>query len=64
MHPTVNVAVLVEVIVTLTLDDAQRLLRGGGIVEIDQRLAIDLLVKDGELRPYFVDVHFIAFVET
>ena len=64
MHPTVNIAVLVQVIVTLTVDDAQGLLRGGCIVKIDQGLAIDLLVEDGELRPYFVDVHFIAFVET
>ena len=37
---------------------------GGGIVEIHQGLAVDLLIKDRELRPYFVDVHFIAFVET
>lgn len=64
MHSTVNVAVLVQVIVTLTLNDTQRFLRSGGIVEINQGLTIDLLVKDGELLSYFVDVHFIAFAET
>ena len=56
MHSTVDVAVLVQVIVALTLDDAQRLLSGGGIVEIDQGLAINLLVKDRELVSYFVNI--------
>ena len=56
MHPTVNVAVLVQVIVAFTLDNAQRFLRSGGIVKIDQGLAVDLLIKDGELLSYFVDV--------
>ena len=59
MHPTVDVAVLVQVIVALALNDAQGLLRGGGIVEINQGLAIDLLVEDGELLSYFVDIHQI-----
>ena len=60
MHPAVDVAVLVQVIVPLSVDDAQRLLRGGSIVEIDQRLAINLLVENGDLGAYFVDVHFIV----
>ena len=44
MDSTMDVAILVQVIVTLTLDDAQWLLCGSGIVNINQRLTIDLLV--------------------
>ena len=44
MHPTMDVTVLVQVIVALALNDAQWFLRGGGIVEIDQGLAVNLLV--------------------
>ena len=44
MHTSVDVAVLVQIIVALALNDAQRFLRGGGIVEIDQRLSVNLLV--------------------
>ena len=57
MHPTVDVAVLVQVIITLAVDDTQRFLCCCGIIEIDQRLAIDLLVEDRELSSYFVDIH-------
>ena len=59
MHPTVDIAVLMQVIVTLTVDDAQWFLCGSRIVEIDQGFAIDLLVEDGELASYFVDIHQI-----
>ena len=64
MHPSVDVAVLMQVVVSLAVDDTQRLLRGGRIVEIHQRLVVDLLVKDGELVPYCVDIHIVKYVET
>ena len=35
VHTTMDVAVLMQVIVALALNDAKRLLRSGGIVEID-----------------------------
>ena len=54
MHSTVDVAVLVKVIVTLTFNHAQRFLGGRRIVEIDQRLAIDLLVEDRALRKGYI----------
>ena len=44
MHPTVDVAVFVQVIVALALNDAQGFLRGGGVVQINQGLAVNLLV--------------------
>ena len=64
MYPTMDVAILVQVIFTLALNDTQRLLRGGSIVEIHQRLAVDLLVKDRELVPYCVDIHIVKYVKT
>ena len=57
MNATVDVAVLVQVIVALALDDTQGLLGSRCVVEIHQRLAIDLLVEDRELSSYFVDIH-------
>jgi hypothetical protein len=59
MDTTVDIAVLMQIVVALAVNDAQGFLRSGGIVEIDQRLTIDLLVKDGELLSYIVDIHQI-----
>ena len=64
MHATMDVAILVQIIVALTLDDVQRFLRSGGIVEIDQGLAVDLLVEAGELGSYLVNIQVVTFVET
>ena len=49
------------------VDHRARLLGRGGIVEIDERLAIDLLRQDRELRPDGLDVvglqgAFIAYL--
>ena len=38
------------------VDDGLRLLRGGGVVEPDQRMAVDLLVEDGKVAAHGVDV--------
>jgi hypothetical protein len=45
----VDVGVLVLVEVFQAVDDGLRLLRGGGVVEPDQRTAIDLLAQDGKV---------------
>ena len=56
MHATMDVTVLVQVIVALALDDAQGFLGGGGIVQINQGLAINLLVQYRKGISYFFDV--------
>ena len=56
MHTSVDVTVLVQVIVALALNDAQRFLRGGGIVQINQRLTVNLLVQYRKGISYFFDV--------
>src|ERR1035437_9356756 len=33
------------------IEHSARLLRGGGIVKVNQRLAVDLLVEDGKVGP-------------
>jgi len=38
------------------IDDAARLLRGGGIVEIDQRAAIHLAGEEGKVGSYFCNI--------
>ena len=58
---TVDVGVVLPVIVRERVDDALRFLRRGGVVEIDERVPVDLLAKDGEISadvfPSFV--HFL-----
>jgi hypothetical protein len=35
-------------------------LRRGGVVEIDERMTVYLLVEDWKILPDFVDVHFVV----
>ena len=56
MHTSMDVTVLVQVIVALALNDAQWFLRGGGIVQINQGLAVNLLVQYRKGISYFFDV--------
>ena len=46
---TVDVGVVTLVVVRECLDDAAGLLGGGGAVEVDERMAVDLLLEDGEV---------------
>ena len=55
----VDIAVECAVVVVEGLDDAQRLLCGGRIVEVDQRMTVDLLLKDRELG---TKIHFFFFL--
>ncbi|SLE02389.1 Uncharacterised protein [Mycobacteroides abscessus subsp. massiliense] len=56
MCGAVDVRVLVLVEVHQPVDHGLGLLRGGGVVEPDQRLAVDGLGQDGEVRPDGGDV--------
>ena len=49
MHAAVNIGVERGVVMRLAVDHAVRLLTGGRVVEIDQRLAMHMLVQDGEI---------------
>ena len=50
VHAAMDVAVVALVVPRERLDDGARLLRSGGVIEIDQRLVVDLLVENRELR--------------
>jgi len=56
MHPAVNIAVLIEVIVADAIDYLSGFLRGGTVVEINQGFAVNLFLKDGKIDSYFLDV--------
>src|SRR6185312_2259365 len=58
----VNVGVLVRVELHQPVDHHLRLLRGGGVVEPDQRLSVDDLFEDREVRPHRVDVEDLVLV--
>ncbi|MBO7630225.1 MAG: DUF2851 family protein, partial [Bacteroidales bacterium] len=49
VHATVDVAVDGEVVAGQRVDDRQRFLRGGGVVEIDERAAVDRLLQYREI---------------
>ena len=44
-----DIGVVVLVVMAQGVEHRARLLRGGGVVEIDQRLAVNLLVEDREI---------------
>ncbi len=58
----VDVGVLVGVEVRQPVDHYLRLLRGRGVVEPDQRLSVDGLPQDREVRPHRVDVEDLVVV--
>jgi len=59
MAPPVDVAVFLLVIFADGVDHLPGLLRRGGIVEIDQRPLVYLLVQDREIGPdiFYVEAH-------
>ena len=52
MHPTMHIGIHIEVLIPHGVEHHERLLRGGRIVEIDQRFAIDLARQNREIGPY------------
>ena len=51
MNAAMDVGVVVLVIIHQRLDHRARFLRGGGVVEIDERLPMDLLIQNREIAP-------------
>ncbi|MNS92519.1 hypothetical protein D3C72_1266610 [compost metagenome] len=49
MHAAVDIGVERGIVMRFGIDHALRLLGGGGVVQIDQRLAVDGLAQDGEI---------------
>ena len=49
MNAPMNVGVVVLVIMHQRVDDGAGLLRGGGVIKINQRLAMDILVQNPEI---------------
>ena len=61
MHTTVNVGVFPAVKAENRVDDCLRLLCGGCIVEVDQRMPMYLLLQNGKILPDPVDVERLAY---
>src|ERR1035437_767969 len=51
MDAAVDIGIVVLVVIAQGIEHSARLLRGGGIVKVNQRLAVDLLVEDGKVGP-------------
>ena len=56
MYATVNVGIIRRVVPLQGFDDRLRLLRGCRVVEIYQRITVDMLVQDGKIRADACDV--------
>src|SRR5712672_1364601 len=56
MYSAVHVGVVLLVVPIERLEDRARLLAGRRAVEIDERLAVDLLPEDGEVLPHPLDI--------
>ncbi len=51
VNSAVNVSMIFAVIPGDLVDHAGRMLRGGRVVQVDQRETIDLLIQDGKVSP-------------
>ena len=49
VNAAVDIGVVVLVVAADGIEDGARLLRGGGVVEVDERMAVDLLIEDREV---------------
>ena len=58
MNPAMNIGVVLFVVVPQRVDDRSRLLCRGRVIEINERLTVDFLLKDGEIasepRPIYL----------
>jgi hypothetical protein len=57
VHRAVHIRVVLLVEALQLVDDLARLLRGGGVVQIGERLAVDLLVENGKVLANLSCVH-------
>ena len=56
MDTTVHIGIGVDILVAHGVEHTQRLLRSGGIVKIDERLAVDLTAQDREIGPDVLNI--------
>jgi hypothetical protein len=62
VHAAVNIGVVFLVVVAHGVDDGARLLAGGAVVQVCERVAVDLLVQDREVLAHVVNVEEVAAV--
>jgi hypothetical protein len=62
VQAAVDVGVIALVVLDERIDDGQRLLAGGGVVQVDQRFAVDGALQYGKVLPYRFDVKHHALL--
>ena len=60
VRPAVHVGVVAAVVIRYGVDNGIRFLRGGGIIEVDQRLSVHRLSENGEIRAHALGVEAAA----
>ena len=60
VRPAMHIGMLAAVVVRYGVDNGVRFLCGGGIIEVDQRLAVHRLSENGEVRAHALGVETAA----
>ena len=61
VNTTMHVGIYIEVFIPHGVEHHERLLRGCCIIEINQRLLIDLATQDGEILTYLIYIVHITY---
>src|ERR1051326_4211313 len=56
MHAPVDVGIVVTIVIFNRIDHRQRLLRGSGVIQVNQRFAVHFLVQYRKLPAYLLNV--------
>ncbi|MNC49714.1 hypothetical protein D3C75_989120 [compost metagenome] len=64
MDSPVDIGVIPFIIMLDGFDNRQRLLGGGGAIQIHQRMAVDFLVQNGKKLADLLGIHCSSFLST
>ena len=56
MNPSVDIGIDFLVVIPRGIEDAEGLLRSSRIIEINERLPVNLLTENGEVRPNLIRI--------
>ena len=59
MDAAMNIGVIFLVVATESIKNDSRFLGRGGVIKIDQRLAVDFLIEDGKVAPNFIEIDLL-----
>jgi hypothetical protein len=64
MHPAMDVGILLRIIIADGLNNLNRFLSGGSIIEIDKGFTVHLLAKNRKILSYLLNAYVLDRVQT